>query len=200
MSLFLLIRHAHTDTLGRRLVGRRPGMELSETGRQQARALGMRLAEQPLAAIYSSPLERTIQTAVAIAERRDLEVQVRRELIEVDVGDWTGRDFDDLREDPLYVRFNRLRGTTPIPGGELVSEIQSRMISFLEGLRADGPDRPVAIVSHGDCIRCAVAGYLGLALDLIPRLQIDPASITVLRADDWGSQLLRLNDTGNLNF
>jgi probable phosphoglycerate mutase len=191
----LLIRHASTDTAGRNLTGWLPGVHLNPEGRAQAERLAGRLANAGIRAIYASPLERTRETAEPLARRLGLAVETCEQLGEIHCGDWTGRDIEDLKSDPLWNRFNSSRSSTRIPGGELMLETQARMVTALERMRQRHSDEAIAVISHGDPIRATVAHYAGVPLDFLPRLEVYPASVSVLGLHDWGAQILRLNDT-----
>jgi broad specificity phosphatase PhoE len=116
----------------------------------------------------------------------------------VEVGDWTGLTFDELQTRPEWRRFNTVRSLTRIPGGELMLEVQARIVSELECLRQRHPEQVVAVVSHGDVIKGAVAHCAGVPLDLFQRIEIAPASVSVLRLGDHGPYIQRVNDTGSL--
>ena len=102
----------------------------------------------------------------------------------------------DGREE--WRRYNAFRSGVRIPGGELMIETQARMVRTLTDLAARHRDDLVAVVSHGDPLRCAVAAFLGISLDLLLRFELDPASVTVLEFDPWSARVLRLNHTGEV--
>ena len=194
-ATFLLIRHAAHVDLDAKLSGRSPGIPLSPAGLAQAARLGQALAREPIAAIVASPLDRTRATATAIAQAHQppLAVQVDEQLIEIDMGDWTGRAFDTLAGDPAWLAWNTRRGSARIPGGETMGEAQGRIIAVLDRLARDGDGAVIAVVSHSDMIRAAVAHVLGLPLDNLLRFDIGPASITRIVWGDWGARLMSLN-------
>jgi probable phosphoglycerate mutase len=196
MSLIYLIRHGDTDAVGRTIVSWLPGVPINERGRAQAARLAERLAGVPFAAIYSSPLERARMTAEPLATKTGLEIRDCPDIGEFRFGDWTGRTLADLERDPAWEQFNRFGSRVRAPNGELMLEVQARVVTALEGMGERHPGGTVAAFSHADAIRAAVLHYLGMPVDLIERLEIHPASVTVLRLEDWGVQLLRLNDTG----
>jgi probable phosphomutase (TIGR03848 family) len=198
MTVFVLIRHGLTDVVGKRIVGRLPGIHLNETGKHQAQTLAVRISVLPIAELYSSPLERTRETAQLIAERLKVPVQTEEEVIEVDFGEWTGKTFEELHAIPEWRYFNRVRSTTRPPRGESMLDVAHRAVGVLERLRRAHRDKWIGIVSHGDWIRGAVAQYCGIPLDLFQRIEVHPASITLLQIEDWGSRLLLLNETGDL--
>ncbi|MFN7992253.1 MAG: histidine phosphatase family protein [Bryobacteraceae bacterium] len=195
MTRFLLIRHAHHDYIGRAIAGWLPGVCLSTQGEAEAAELPRRLTGENITAIYSSPLERALETAAPLSKALRLPIVIREALGELRFGDWTGRTMTELDADPLWHRFNTHRGTTRAPGGELMLESQGRMVAELERIRKDHPDTVVAVTSHSDIIRAALLHYLGMPIDFFNRIEIHPASVTVLEMDDHGHRVLKLNNT-----
>jgi probable phosphoglycerate mutase len=193
MTTILLIRHGHTDLVGNTLAGRSPSVHLSRQGETEAADLARNLSSVGIGLIFSSPLERTRETAERLASATGRSVRILEELNEVDYGDWTGREIRSLKDDPLWIRYNRYRSATRIPGGEWFVEIQARVVKRLEELRAGYPEHILAVVTHGDVIRAAIAHYMGIPLDLITRLVIRPASVSALSLSDFGPELLYMN-------
>lgn len=198
MTTFLLIRHASHDQPSDLLVGRTPGVHLSEVGRRQAQGLAERLAALAVAALYTSPLERAVQTAETLAAAWGLGVQCSEAFAELDFGEWSGQRFDDLAADERWERWNSFRSGAPLPGGGLMLQVQARAVAGLVDLHSRHRDQMVAVVSHSDVIKAIVAHYLGVPLDLFQRIEISPASLSVLALHDWGAQVLRVNDTGEI--
>ena len=190
----LLIRHAHTEAVGRYIAGRRAAVRLSEDGRRQAARLPGRLARLDVEALYTSPLERARETAAPIAARLGIEACVRDDLTEVDFGAWTGLPLDVLARLPEWQRFNAHRATSGIPGGEHPTDVQSRAVAALEELRARHRGTTIALVSHAEVIRSAVLHYLGMSLDHFHRIEISAASVTTLEIADEGPRLLCINE------
>jgi broad specificity phosphatase PhoE len=197
MTTFLLVRHALCDPVGRSISGRQPGIHLNEAGRRQAERLAAWLEPIALDAIYSSPLERALETARSIGAAKGLNVQAAEAWNEIDFGDWTGRELADLDPIPEWRRFNTLRSSSTIPGGENMAEVLGRVLRELDRLTALHPASAacVAVVSHGDVLRTLLAYALGIPLDLLLRLEISPASISVLEVTGQGPRLLLLNGT-----
>ncbi|HEU4565735.1 MAG TPA: histidine phosphatase family protein, partial [Gemmatimonadaceae bacterium] len=171
---------------------------LAADGRRQAARLAERLAGLPIAALYSSPVERARETAAPLAARLGLPVCDAPGAVEIDFGEWTGRTFEELARDPRWGPFNGFRSATRIPGGELIVETQARVVVELERLRERHPDAVVAVVSHADVIRAALCHYAGIPLDLMLRLEIACASVSVLEVTPYGARILRLNDDGEV--
>jgi probable phosphoglycerate mutase len=168
---------------------------LDELGRLQAAALAARLAAHPLEAVFASPLERAMETAAFVAGPHGLPVGVLEGVGELRCGSWEGRELADLRTDELWPLIQQYPSGTRLPGGESLTDVQARAVAALDELRAAGWNC-VAVVSHADVIRAAVAHYVGAPLDLCRRLSVAPASLTVLRLGERGPQLVLFNDTG----
>ncbi len=193
MSLIYLIRHGETDAVGRTLVSWLPGVPINARGREQADTLPRRLAGVEFAAIYSSPLERAMQTAAPLARAKGLEVRECPEVGEFRFGDWTGASIPGLASNPLWQQFNRFRSRTRAPEGELMVEVQARMATALEAIAERHPGSNIAVFSHADAIRAAATYYLGMPIDLVERIEIEPASLTLLRLEPFLVQVLKLN-------
>lgn len=199
MITFLLIRHALTDfTAEGKLSGWLPELHLSEEGAAQAKTLAERFREIRIDAICSSPLERCIETAQPIAEIFGLKIKTSEALGELRFGDWTGKSFDELENEPEWRNFNSFRSSARIPGGESMFEAQLRIISELENLRRIHDGETVAVVSHLDLIRAAIAHYAGIHLDLFQRIEISPASVSVVNLGEDFVRIAAINDTGRI--
>lgn len=198
MTRFLLIRHATNPMVGKRLTGQTTGIHLNEEGQNQAHQLAERMAHISLHAIYSSPLERAVETAQPIAALHDLKISCLDEFIEIDVGEWTNCSIEELKSNVQFQLFNSFRSCTRIPGGESMLEVQTRMITGLEKLRMQHSQQTVAVVGHGDLIKAAVAYYAGIHLDMFQRIEISPASVSIVEIYDETARILLLNDTGDL--
>ncbi|HEX2270316.1 MAG TPA: histidine phosphatase family protein [Pyrinomonadaceae bacterium] len=181
MTTFLLIRHAQCDGVGQILWGRKRNVHLNEDGKSAARALAERVAHDRLDAIYSSPLERALETAEEIAQQSGLEpVNISESFNELDYGDWTGETIESLDRDPVWRRFNTVRTRTRIPGGESILSAQTRIVDGLKRLSLKHENGNVAIVSHADMIKAALAYFAGLDLDQMNQIDVPPCSITRL--------------------
>jgi len=200
VAVFLLIRHGHNDVVGRTLAGRKSGIHLNATGKDQAEKLVERLSEVPIQAIFSSPMERTRETAEPLARNLGLEIGIMEDITEIDFGEWAGRSFEDLENDPEWRHFNTFRSGTRIPGGELMVEVQNRMVTSIEKLRKEFPDKVIALFSHGDPIKTVIGHYAGIPLDFALRLHISLASVSVVAVHDYGPRIFCINNTGNFPF
>jgi probable phosphoglycerate mutase len=195
MPLFLLIRHGENEYVKTgRMAGRLPGVHLNEKGRGQAQALADKLAEAPIKAIYSSPLERAMETAEPLAKALGLEICQRPGLMETDIGEWQGQKVKGLSRLKIWRTVQRNPSIFRFPGGETFTEAQHRIVQELSGIAAlHDPKDVVACFSHSDPIKMAVAFFIGLPLDLFQRLSVSTGSITALYIGEGGSSLLNLN-------
>ncbi len=201
MTQLLLIRHGINDMVGqKRLAGWLPGVHLNDEGRAQAEALAERLRDVPISMIYSSPLERTCETAEPLARVKQLPVMIREGLGEVRYGDWTGQLIEELAKDDLWRVVQIYPSGMRFPGGDSMREMQMRIVDELEAIAADHPREIVAVVTHADLIKAALAHYLGVHFDLFQRIGVDPASVSVLHLTRWGPRVLRINDDGPLKL
>jgi|SRR5215469_2814031 len=193
MTTFYLIRHALNDFVGLRLAGWMTGVHLNDDGRLQARRLAEKLAPAGITKIYSSPLERALETAQPLAEATGLKVQTNQSFVEIQAGAWVGKRFDELKEDPQWQAFNQFRSGVRVPGGELMLETQTRMVTEMLQLRDTQPDGKIAIVSHADPIRAALVFFLGMPLDFYQRVEVSPASYSIVTVEAWGPVVNTLN-------
>lgn len=195
MTTILLIRHGENDYIRKGLLaGRQPGVHLNAKGWEQARNLAERLAALPIKAVYSSPLERTMETARPLAEALGLPVLPREGLIEVDVGEWQNEKVKRLARSKLWKKVQHLPSRMRFPAGETFRHAQYRICNEIEALVAEHePDDLLVCVTHADPIRLAVAYYLGMPIDMFQRIRVAPASVTALWFGEGEHHLLTLN-------
>jgi probable phosphoglycerate mutase len=184
MRLYL-IRHAVTAETGQRLSGRVSGIHLSPDGQEMAAAAAELLSSTRFEAIYTSPIERCHETATAIASGRRLQPKRHKAFIEADYGHWSGRPLKSLYKlkawQSLMVAASRFR----FPDGETLGEVQTRAVAGVEQLASEHRGT-VAITSHADVIRAILVHYLGAPLDLIHRIDVLPASVSIVELHSSG--------------
>jgi broad specificity phosphatase PhoE len=195
----ILIRHAESEGAGRYL-GRRSDPPLNAKGRAQAEALAKRLMGEPLAAIYSSPLRRALDTAEAIAAFHSLEVNLVADLAELDFGAWDGLSYSEIqsRDPERLARWLADPVTIHPPSGETLAHMSQRVVAATQAIVAAHLEGAVAIVSHGGPIRALVCHALGLPLEAHRRIRQDLAAITRLDWYETRVVLSLLNDTCHL--
>jgi broad specificity phosphatase PhoE len=170
----LLMRHAHTTPVGHSVAGRQPGIGLSADGRRDVARLVHALTWAPLSAVYTSPLERAVQTALPLAAAHGLDVQARPGLTDIDFGAWTGKALEQLSADPEWERFNRDREHACPPGGEPLADVQRRVVAELMTLARPHAGEMIALVSHAEPIRCVLAACAGQSLNEAMTIDIHP--------------------------
>jgi len=201
MPLAILVRHGRTSANAQGvLAGWTPGVHLDDTGVEQAAAVATRLAPVRLTAVVSSPLERTVQTAEAIASRqqRSLDVELDERLGECRYGEWTNQRLADLSKLPLWKTVQEQPSAVTFPDGESLPAMQARAIGAVHDWNQQLGDRAAyVLVSHGDVIKSIVADALGMHLDQFQRIVIDPASVSVIRYGKRTAQVVHVNDRGS---
>jgi len=203
MATVILVRHGRTTANATGLLaGRTAGVELDETGRAQAGEAGLRLAAVPLAAVVSSPLERCRQTATAILAQQQAsgveEVLVEPELTECDYGEWQGRSLAELAKEPLWETVQTQPSAASFPGGESMAQMQARGVAAVRSHDAGieqqhGRGAIWVAVSHGDVIKAILADALGMHLDVFQRIDVAPASVSVVRYGDPRPHVIGVN-------
>jgi len=215
VTTLLLIRHGRTtaNTAGV-LAGWTSGVALDETGRDQALALGRRLASVPLQTVVTSPLQRCRETAELLLSPRGSApadrppVHTDEDLAEVRYGSWTGRALKDLAKDPLWRVVQEHPAGAAFPGtdgaghvGESLAAMSARAVAAVRRWNTDlGPNATYAVVSHGDVIKAVVADALGVHLDGFQRIVVHPASLSVIRYTQRRPFVVTLNDVGAVDY
>ena len=193
MPIFLLIRHGQTDYVDEALAGRIDA-PLTAQGHQQAQHLAMVLREQPVRAIYCSPMCRAVQTAQPLAEALHLFVETDATMTQIDFGEWQGLSFDELQKREDWQAFKKDPSSVGCPGGERMPAVQQRVMLGLQRI-ASGyeEDDVVAIFTHGSIIRHAITFFLDMPLHAMNRLKVETASVSTLHLQDGSPRLIRLN-------
>jgi probable phosphomutase (TIGR03848 family) len=201
MATVILLRHGRTSAnASGTLAGRTPGVHLDDLGRTQAERAGDRLAVVPLAEVISSPLERCRETARAVATRQAARPRVRTDkaLTECDYGEWQGRPLKELARLALWKTVQTNPSAATFPNGESLPQMQARAVDAVRRrdaavAAAYGADAVWLAVSHGDVIKSVIADALGMHLDLFQRINVDPASISVIRYTEARPYVLASN-------
>lgn len=197
----LLVRHGTTPTTGKSLPGRAPGLHLSEAGRAQAAKVAERIAAlpSPPVAVYASPLERARETAAPIARALGLRVRTERELVELDIGEWTGMSLKRAVRRREWAAVQRWPAGFRFPGGETFAELAARTTDAVLRLAEMHRGEVIVAVSHADPIRAVVATAAGMPLDLFQRLTISTCSVSAISyaPDGLGPRILCVNTSAD---
>lgn len=204
MPTCLLIRHGRTAANAQGvLAGTSPGVDLDDTGRDQAQQVAERLGGVRLAGLVSSPLERTRQTGEAIARVQSdnsnpVELLIDERIVECNYGDWTGRQLKKLSKEPLWKQVQGHPSAVTFPGGESMRAMQQRAVEAVRYWNMEFGDKAVyALISHGDVIKAVVADALGMHLDQFQRISVDPGSMCIIEYTPLRPFVVRTNDTGS---
>lgn len=203
MPLLLLIRHGENDHVkSGKMAGRIPGVHLNDNGRKQAQALAEALKDIPLKAVYSSPLERAMETAAPIAQARNLDIIQEPDLMDTDIGKWQGKSWKVLRLRKVWKIVQHAPSRFRFPEGESFTEAQTRYVNALERIviKHNKPRDIIAVVFHADPIKLAVSHFLGLSLDHFQRLSCETGSMTALHVSDSNAILVKLNQRPPFDF
>lgn len=181
MAIILLIRHGENDWVGRKLAGRLPGVHLNQNGLNQAKALAGTLQNLPIKAIYSSPLERVLETAQPLAQVKGMGIAVCENLSEIHFGDWQGKTIKQMRRLKLWRTVQNHPSQMQFPNGESFVDAQNRLVDCITQISEKHETSDlIACFSHSDAIRLLVAYYLNIPLDSFQRIHINTASLTML--------------------
>ncbi len=196
----LLARHGQTTwNVQNRYMGH-IDISLDEVGERQAATLGQRLAGEPLAAIYTSDLQRAWQTACAIAAHQTCPLAPDARLREMDFGAWQGLTYPEIQEkDRANLEAweaDRLKNAPP--GGETLEQFGSRIEAAYNEINHNHPDETVLLVSHGGVLKILLCRVLGLPPENYWQFQLLPASLSEMWIYSEGASLNRLNDTCHL--
>ena len=189
MATVILVRHGRTTANATGLLaGRAVGVSLDQIGRDQAALTGDRLAAVPVVGVVSSPLERCQQTTQLILDRQagNPHAPVDPDLTECDYGQWQGRTLSDLATEDLWPVVQSQPSAVTFPGGESMAAMQARAVATIRrhdaAFEAEyGQGAVWVAVSHGDIIKSILADALGMHLDLFQRINVGPASVSIVR-------------------
>ncbi len=160
------------------IAGRQTGVHLNALGQQQAEQIAERLSVLPLEAIYCSPLDRARETAAPLAAKLGLQLQIADEFNEIDFGAWTNCAFAELDKNSQWQQWNSFRSSAFTPAGDSMVAVQARALNKISELRENYGF--VAIFTHGDVIRAVLTHFLGVHLDLFQRIEVAPASASLV--------------------
>lgn len=192
----LLIRHGQTDwnPIGR-VMGANP-IPLNAKGLEQVQNLRCWLQTIDISHIYTSPMQRAVQTAENIAHGREIPVVIEEGVAEIDYGDWVEKTFEEVRHQypEAYNAYRFTPSSAKIPGGEYVPDAQKRAVAAIERLREKHSGERIAVVSHADVIKAILVHYLHFPLDLLQKVGCDNGSLSIYRfGTEWGDRLVALN-------
>lgn len=221
MATVILVRHGRTTAnVSGVLAGRALGVALDDVGREQAAVTADRLAAVPLVGLVSSPLERCLQTAELILGRQPeshlqatsspqisaLAIDLEPGITECDYGDWQGKTLGELAKEKLWSVVQSHPSAAIFPNGESLAAMQARAVEAIRRRDAafeaeHGANAVWVAVSHGDIIKAVLADAYGMHLDLFQRINVGPASVSIVRYGTSRPSVISTNtDAGDLSW
>jgi broad specificity phosphatase PhoE len=206
VTQIILVRHGQTawnvgasSTEGERFRGR-TDLPLNERGRAQAQALAKRLADEPIAAIYASPLQRAMETAEPTARRFGLPVQPLKGIIDINYGDWQEHPHSEVARlfPALYRQWLQEPHLVQPPGGESLEEVRDRAMAAVHQVMARHPDQIILVVAHQVVNKVLVCAMLGLDNSHFWRIRQDNGCLNIFDYQEGLFTATLINDTCHL--
>lgn len=203
MSTLILLRHGHSaaNATGT-LTGQLPGVGLSKSGSKQAELLIDRIGRSIVHRVHVSPIERchlTIGPWLRSKNAKELErFEIVDGLTEIDFGDWSGRKLSSLRRDPLWRQIQNTPSKVTFPNGESFKKAQRRAVKATDEIISSRGNKVHLLVSHSDTIKLILTHYLELPLDSFQKLQINPASFSIINTHKGNISVNTINNSGSL--
>lgn len=198
MNTLIFIRHGESTAFN--YIAGRTEVPLSEKGIKEAEATASVLSNLKIDKLIASPIKRTMETAGYISKACGLSIETMDDLMEIDFGKWTGKSFAELKNEKEWQLWNSFRSGNRVPGGETMINVQNRMINAVNTIIKKYPDKKIAVVSHGDPIRTVILYYLGMPLDMVLRIKINTASISIIKISGEGAWLSCYNYTPEIGW
>ena len=199
-----LIRHGQTDANVNKIYQGNANVPLNDKGKEQAKVIAWRFKSYPIESMYSSNLERALETARAINQYHDLNLNIERDLQEISLGEWQGKTREEVKSEYADFIDERRRNddiyTTAVPGGESYQLLEKRAMAILERIVNETDEEHVAIVTHGGIIKSIIGHILELPHQKRNAFDIYNTSITVLKysVEKNRFKIKALNDTAHL--
>ena len=200
MTRFVLVRHGQTEWNRVERFRGRKDLLLDATGLRQALAAALRIKDWPVAAVYSSPLRRALETAKVIANQLDLPVEPLDGLIDLDFGDWQGLAAEEAakQDGGLHKVWLERPDQVRFPGGEGLADVRDRVVAAVEDIAVKNPDRVVVLVSHNVVCRVLLCSLLGLDNSHFWQVGQDVCAINAFEIREGVPTVTLINDTCHL--
>ena len=203
VNMIIFLRHGQAENNTKKiLAGRTPGINLTETGRKQAEQAGAMLKSLNVSAIYSSPIDRAMQTASIVGKHCDVEPISDDRLIELDMGKFTMIPCNEIFEKHGNVFLKFYEGSLEIShnGVESFAEVQKRVFDIVDFVKNKHKDENVVLVTHMDPIKAIIGKILSLQPEVLFQLIIANASLNIIKYDDQNYYLSSINSMNASRF
>ena len=199
MTEIILARHGETEWNVSEIFRGRIDVELNDTGSKQAQLLAEYLSQKKIEAVYSSPLQRALRTARAIAIRHKLEVDITPALIDLNYGEWQGLPLPEVKDKyaELYAEWVSRPDRVKIPGGESLNDVRQRAMAVVDEViaRYEGT---VILISHRVVNKVLICALLGLDNSHFWKIRQDTGGITTFAYENGQFILTGHNNTSFL--
>ena len=194
MTRLLLVRHGETIWNHTSRYQGHTDIELTETGREQARSLAKRLKTEKVKAVYSSDLKRAFETASILATPHNLPVKTTKELREINFGVWEGLTYQEIMEEyrELASEWYQYPGKIRIPGGETFTDVKERAYNTILELARQNDPGTIIVVAHGGTIRAIICGLLDIDLNHAFQIRQDNTALNIIECNQGGYIVLSL--------
>ena len=203
VNMIIFLRHGQAENNTKKiLAGRTPGINLTETGREQAEQAGAMLKSLNVSSIYSSPIDRAMQTASIVGKHCDVEPISDDRLIELDMGKFTMIPYNEIFEKHGNVFLKFYEGSLEIShnGVESFAEVQKRVFDIVDFVKNKHKDENVVLVTHMDPIKAIIGKILSLQPEVLFQLIIANASLNIIKYDDQNYYLSSINSMNASRF
>ena len=201
--MIIFLRHGQAENNTKKiLAGRTPGINLTEQGKEQAEQAGKMIKSLNISAIYSSPIDRAIQTAEIVGKHCDVKPILDDRLIELDMGKFTMMPYDEIFASHGNVFLKFYEGSLEIShnGVESFAEVQKRVFDIVDFIKNEHKGENVVLVTHMDPIKAMIGKVLSLKPEILFQLIIANASLNIFKYDDQNLYLSSINSMNSSRF
>jgi broad specificity phosphatase PhoE len=198
---FILIRHGQTEwNRGAERFRGRADVPLDDLGRAQAQKIAVRLANEKIATIYASPMQRTLNSAQPLADAQHLQTQPHPGLLDIDVGAVEGMTIDEARQafPDVMAQWLSTPGVAKFPKGESFKKMRTRIVALLDELAPKHNGETIALVTHRVVCSAMLCVVLGLEPNALWRIRQDNACVNLFEKHENGFVVTLMNDTRHL--
>ena len=198
---FILVRHGQTEwNQGAERFRGRADVPLNDVGHAQARKIALHLGNEKIAAVYASPMQRTIHSAQPLADALRLKVEPHAGLLDIDVGAFEGMTIAEARQafPEVMEKWATAPGHVKFPKGESFKTLRTRIIALLDELAPKHTGETIALVTHRVVCSAMLCVVLGLEADALWRIQQDNACVNTFEKHERGFVVTLVNDTHHL--
>ena len=201
--MIIFLRHGQAENNTKKiLAGRTPGINLTDEGKKQAEQAGKMLESLNVSAIYSSPIDRAVQTAEIIKKHCNIEYKIDDRLIELDMGKFTKMPYDEIfaKHGNVFLKFYEGSEEVSENGVETFAKVQKRVFDMVDFVINKHKNENVVLVTHMDPIKAMIGKTLSLKPEILFELIIANASLNIFKSHDQKFYLTGINVMPSVRF